>query len=281
MTTMLNTIAPIGIGSAILIIGTLAAAAQNMPALPKAIKEAGVIRFGVKCDSPPFGSSGPDGKPIGIEVDMAKQIASYAFGSPDKAELTCVTSDARVPSLTGGKIDLILATLGKTQARAEVIDFSDTYFWGTSNIIVAKDSKAQRLADLDGQAVLVVKGGSQVKWIRDNLKNSEVMQLNSTADSVQALLQGRGAGYAGDGGLIATLAANNKNLRVIEEGFDLGTNAIGLRKNEPELKAFVNAALKRLKDEKFYASDAKKYIDNAAVLETMLKGFETDPPAAK
>ena len=52
------------------------ASAQDLPALPKAIKDAGVIRIGVKCDSPPFGSSGPDGKPLGVEVEMAKQIGT-------------------------------------------------------------------------------------------------------------------------------------------------------------------------------------------------------------
>lgn len=257
------------------------AQAQDLPPLPAAIKEAGVLRFGVKCDSPPFGSTGPDGKPMGIEVEMARQIAAYAFGSPDKAELTCVTSEARIPSLNGGKIDLILATLGKFPAREEVIDFSDVYFWGTSNVIVPKDSPAQKLSDFAGKTILIVKGGSQIKWLQGNIPDVKMMQLNTTADGVQALQQGRGEGFVGDGGLIWTLASNYPDLRVIDEGLDLGVNGIGLRKNEPELKAFVNAALARLKAEKFYDSAAKKFIDNDLVREAMLKGFTTEPPAIK
>lgn len=108
------------IAGAILGLTTLAALAQDMPPLPKAIQDAGVLRIGVKCDSPPFGFTGPDGQPTGIEVAMAKELGTYAFGSPDKAELTCVTSDARIPSLNGGKIDLILATLGKNAPKARV-----------------------------------------------------------------------------------------------------------------------------------------------------------------
>ena len=94
-----------------------AASAQDLPALPKAIKDAGVIRIGVKCDSPPFGSSGPDGKPVGVEVEMAKKIGTYAFGSPDKApqlrlETIAAAADARVPFTTG-----ILIGIGETRAE--------------------------------------------------------------------------------------------------------------------------------------------------------------------
>ncbi len=257
------------------------AQAQELPSLPDAIKSAGVLRFGVKCDSPPFGSTGPDGKPMGIEVEMAKQIATYAFGSPDKAELTCVTSEARIPSLNGGKIDLILATLGRFPAREEVIDFSDIYFWGTSNVIVPKDSPVQKLSDFAGKTILIVKGGSQMKWLKANIPDVQMLQLNTTADGVQALQQARGDGFVGDGGLIWTLASNYPDLRVIDEGLDLGVNGIGLRKNEPELKAFVNAALAKLKADKFYEGAAQKFIDNDLVRQAMLKGFTTEAPPIK
>src|SRR5215211_5866773 len=145
------------------------AAAQDLPPVPQAIKDAGVVRIGVKCDSPPFGASGPDGKPVGIEVDMAKQIGVYAFGSPDKAELSCVATDARIPSLTGKKIDLILATLGKTPPREQVIDYSDIYYWGSSNVAVLKDSPIQSLADLKGKSILIVKAGNQIKWLPNHV----------------------------------------------------------------------------------------------------------------
>jgi polar amino acid transport system substrate-binding protein len=255
--------------------------AQDLPPLPAKIKEAGVLRFGVKCDSPPFGSTGPDGKPIGIEIEMAKQIAAYAFGSPDKAELTCVTSEARIPSLNSGKIDLILATLGKFPAREEVIDFSDIYFWGTSNALVEKDGSIKKLSDFSGKTILIVKGASQIKWIQDNIPDVTLLQLNTTADGIQALQQGRGEGFVGDGGLIWSLAGNYPDLHVIEEGLDPGVNGIGIRKNEPELKAFVNAALAKLKADKFYDAAAKKFIDNDLVRQAMLKGFTTEPPAIK
>ena len=81
--------------------------AQDLPTLPDAIKKQGVLRAGIKCDYPPDGYLDAQGKNQGIEVSLAKQIAAYAFGSPDKVELVCVTAANRIPSLQGGKIDLM------------------------------------------------------------------------------------------------------------------------------------------------------------------------------
>jgi len=266
------------VGAAAVLLLAGAAQAQTMPELPAAIKDAGKIRIGVKCDSPPFGLTGPDGKPAGIEVEMAKKIGEYAFGSADAAELTCVTSEARIPSLEGGKIDLILATLGRTASRQEVIDYSDIYFWGTSNALVPKDGPIQSLADLKGQTVVIVKGASQIPWLEKNVEGIQLLQLNTTADSVQALLQGRAVGFVGDGGLIYTLAANYPELRVIDKGIDPGINGIGLRKNEPELQAFVNAALARLRSEGFYEEVIPQFVTEGPVVQVMIRGFLEDPP---
>ena len=265
-------------GTILLGLTVSAATAQGLPPLPDAVRKAGVIRIGVKCDSPPFGASGPDGKPVGIEVEMAKKIGEFAFGSEKGAELSCVTSEARIPSLNGGKIDLILATLGRFPAREEVIDFSNIYFWGTSNVLVPKDSAVKSLADLKDKSILIVKGGSQIKWMRENIPGISFVQLNTTADSIQALLQGRADGFVGDGGLAYTLAANYPQLRVIEEGVDPGVNGVGLRKGEKELKAFVDAALDKLRADGFYQKAVPQFVTDAAVAKITLKGFVEPPP---
>ncbi|MFI3904436.1 transporter substrate-binding domain-containing protein [Ochrobactrum sp. S1502_03] len=252
--------------------------AADMPPLPDSIKKQGMIRIGVKCDSPPFGASAADGSPKGIEVEMAKKIGELAFGSAKGAELSCVTSEARIPSLNSGKLDLILATLGRTPARQEVIDFSNIYFWGTSNVLVPKDSKVEKLADLSGKTVLVVKGASQIKWLNANIPDIKILQLNTTADGIQALKQDRADGFVGDGGLIYTLGANYPELRIVEEGLDLGVNAIGLRKNEPELKAFVDAALDQMRKDGFYEKVIPEFVDNPAVVGVMKKGFLEPAP---
>lgn len=279
--TIISKILPSAALAAVLVSsGAAFAQSSDLPPLPEYLQEQGNIRFGVKCDSPPFGASGPGGEPIGIEVEMARKIAEYGFGSPDAAELSCVTSESRIPSLNGNKIDLILATLGRFPEREAVIDFSDIYFWGASYALVPKDSAINSVADLAGRSILIVKGASQTKWLEANVPDIEFIQLNTTADGVQALLQGRADAFVGDGGLIFSLAANYPELRIVEDPIDPGMNGIGVRKDEPETLAFLNAALARMKEEGFYRQVVPEFAEDKAVQEQLLLGFETDPPAA-
>lgn len=111
--------------SAVAVLAMGGALAQTMPPLPEAIRKAGLVKAGVKCDYPPDGFIDQSGKPVGVEVSLARQVAAYAFGSPDKAELTCVTTANRIPTLVSGKVDLVIATIGVTEERAKVVDFSE------------------------------------------------------------------------------------------------------------------------------------------------------------
>ena len=219
--------------------------AQDLPTLPDAIKKQGVLRAGIKCDYPPDGYLDAQGKNQGIEVSLAKQIAAYAFGSPDKVELVCVTAANRIPSLQGGKIDLIVATLGVSDERAQVIDFSNNYAWGGSDILVDKDSPIKSLKEFAGKNVIVMKGAWQIGWFEKNVPTAQLLKLDSISDGLQALLQKRADGFAHDLDVLRPISRKNTQVKLIGEIYQLGYRAIGLRKGEAEWVAYVNAALQK------------------------------------
>ncbi|MGH9068051.1 MAG: transporter substrate-binding domain-containing protein, partial [Acidimicrobiales bacterium] len=82
----------------------------------------------MKCDYPPFGYVNAAGKNAGYGIDIVRKMAQYAFGNPNAVKFTCVTGSDRVGYLTTGRIDLIVATMSYTPARAKVIKFSAPYF---------------------------------------------------------------------------------------------------------------------------------------------------------
>lgn len=219
--------------------------AQDLPTLPDAIKKQGVLRAGIKCDYPPDGYLDAQGKNQGIEVSLAKQIAAYAFGNPDKVELVCVTAANRIPSLQGGKIDLIVATLGVSDERAQVIDFSNNYAWGGSDILVDKDSPIKSLKEFAGKNVIVMKGAWQIGWFEKNVPTAQLLKLDSISDGLQALLQKRADGFAHDLDVLRPISRKNTQVKLIGEIYQLGYRAIGLRKGEAEWVAYVNAALQK------------------------------------
>jgi polar amino acid transport system substrate-binding protein len=236
------------------------AQAQSLPSLPAAIKSAGLLKAGVRCDQPPYGYKDETGKFAGVETDMAIQIATWAFGSPDKIELTCVTAENRIPQLNGQKVDILIATLGVTAERARVVDFSKPYRWGGSDMLVAKDSPIKKLDDVEGKTVIMLKGSTQAKWFEDNKPKVDNLRLNTASDALQALKQTRGDAYTHDAATLVVIAAKDPTLRLVGEPFAVSDAAVGVRKNEAEWLAYVNAALDRMKAEGLYAKWVEKWI---------------------
>ena len=241
--------------------GLVPAQAQDMPPLPDAVKQQGAIRAGVKCDYPPDGFLDAQGKNQGVEVMLAKQLGVYAFGSADKVELSCVTAANRIPALQGGKIDVIVATLGVSEDRAKVIDFSDSYAWGGSDVLVLKDSAIKGLKEFAGKKVIAMKGAWQIGWFEQHLPSAELLKLDSVADGLQALLQGRADGFAHDADVLRPIAAKNPNVKLVGEIYQLGTRAAGIRKGETEWVKYVNAAIARAKREGLVVQWIKQYVE--------------------
>ncbi len=236
-------------------------AAQGLPPVPAAIKKQGLLRVGVKCDYPPDGYLDAQGKPQGVEVSLAKQIAAYAFGSPDKVELACVTAANRIPSLQGGKIDLILATLGVSAERAQVIDFSDNYAWGGSDVLVPKDSPIKSLTDFAGKNVIVMKGAWQIGWFEKNVPSANLLKLDGISDGLQALLQKRADGFAHDLDVLRPIAKKNSDVKLVGEIYQLGYRAAGIRKGEKDWVDYVNAAIVQAKTDGLIGKWVKEHVE--------------------
>ncbi|MBR0706418.1 transporter substrate-binding domain-containing protein [Bradyrhizobium liaoningense] len=258
----------------------LGAARAAEPSLPDFIKSQGVLKVGVKCDYPPSGFLDEKGKFAGIEVEMAKRIAEIAFGSPDKAELQCVTSEARIPTLNAKKVDLIIATLGIYPERQKVIDFTTPYCWGASGVIQLKSGAAKSLVDFKGKTISVLKGASQAVWLEKNMPDVQTLRLNTVAEALQAMRQGRADGYAGDTSVLFPILSANKDLAILpeQEVFDVAFIGAGVRKNEPEWKAWLDAQLGKLRDEKFYSKVVPTVVSDVMVRDETIKFYESDAP---
>ncbi|MGE0725023.1 MAG: transporter substrate-binding domain-containing protein [Alphaproteobacteria bacterium] len=256
------------------------AAAQSMPPLPDAIKKHGLLRAGVKCDYPPDGFLDSSGKPVGVEVDLARQIAALGFGSPDKIEMTCVTAANRIPSLVGGKIDLIVATLGISDERKKVIDYSEPYAWGGSDVLVLKDSKIKGLDDFKGKTVITLKGAWQIGWFEKNLPEVNLLKLDNVSDGLQALLQGRAEGYAHDLAVLQGIAKKNARTRLVGELYQLGYRGVGFRKGEEAWVKFVDAAIVKAKKDGVIAASIKKHTE-ADLVEATIESWDLSKVPSK
>ena len=113
------------------------------------IKKRGTLIVGVKADYKPFGFRDPSGAIIGLEPDLAADVAAK-LGV--KLELVPVVSANRMEFLNQGKIDLMIATMSDKPERRKVVQVIEPLYYSDAvNVLLRKDAPVKAWADLKGK----------------------------------------------------------------------------------------------------------------------------------
>lgn len=104
------------------------------------IQARGQLNCGVYSDVPPFSSPDPQTRQlVGMDVDLCGALAKQ-MGV--KLNLMPTSVEARIPVLTTGRVDVLIANLAYTKSRAAQIQFSDPYYVA-KEMLVVKDKMPQ------------------------------------------------------------------------------------------------------------------------------------------
>ncbi|MGK4330619.1 transporter substrate-binding domain-containing protein [Lonsdalea quercina] len=208
------------------------------------IEKRGVLRVAVPQDFPPFGSVGTDLQPQGYDIDMARYLASEM---KLKLQLVPVTSANRVPYLQTNKVDLVISSLGKNAEREKVIDFSRAYAPFFLGVFGPKDGDLANPQALAGKSVGVTRGAVEDMVLTDIApKEAQLKRYEDNNTTLSAYLSGQ-VQYIATGNLVvAAIAAQNPTKAPVAK-FMLKDSPcfIGLKKDEPALKAKVNALIEK------------------------------------
>jgi polar amino acid transport system substrate-binding protein len=212
------------------------------------IKKKGVVVFGVLGTDEPNSFVDPKTRDlVGYEVDLAKAIAQK-IGV--KAEFKQLAVAARIPELQQGRVDVLAASLTHNKERESQIDFSLTTFVTGQKVLVKTSSGISDIGQLAGKKVLTVKGGTQEPNIRKAVPTVDVVTFETTQQAFLALQQGKGVGYVNDEATLindyAKLGPARKDYAILPTSISVEPLAMGLRKNEPALKAVVDNTLRGL-----------------------------------
>jgi polar amino acid transport system substrate-binding protein len=174
-----------GIALAATLMTTTAAIAQEQSnATWNKIMERGVIVVGVKADTRPWGFRDENGKIIGMEVDMAQQVAD-TMGV--KLELVAVESSNRMQFLEGGRIDLMIATMSDRTDRREIVGIvGPNYYSSGTNVMTPKALGVTAWSDLADKPVCG-KQGAFYNQIVEERHGANVTAFGSNAEALQAL----------------------------------------------------------------------------------------------
>jgi lysine/arginine/ornithine transport system substrate-binding protein len=241
--------------------------AAPLAAQAKTYKE---IKFGVDATYPPFESLSPSGQFVGFDIDLGKAICA-------QLGVKCVFVnqgfDGIIPALQAHKFNAILSSMTVTPTRSQQIDFSSEMYNEPTSLIAKKGSGlAPTAASLKGKTVGVESGTIQETYANTYWKPNGVTVVSYAGqDQVYAdLLSGRldaslQDSVEADYGFLKTPKGTNYQLagNVTYDPKDvLGSYiAIGIRKDEPALKAKIDTAIAAIIANGTYKKIEAKYFN--------------------
>lgn len=178
-------------GIALLVLGTATAQADTL----SDIKQKGVLVVGTKADYRPFGFLDPAGKIVGLEPELAADIARR-LGV--KLELVPVVASNRIQFLQQGRIDLMIATTSDTPDRRKIVDFVDPNYYGSgTNVLAPRSANLKSWSDLKGKKVCLIQGAFYNKELQEKY-GVEGVAFPGTAEAYGALRNGNCVAFAYD-----------------------------------------------------------------------------------
>lgn len=235
-----------------------AAKAPKLPPLPSEVKSRKRWVIGVKCDFSPFGYIDAQGRNAGYDVEVARQFAELAFGKANRVSLVCVTTPSRIPALQTKRVDIIVSTLTWTKARADVIDFSIPYYGATGRLAVLASSGINSIKDLTGKTIATTRGALYAPWTKLCVGGATVLEVDSPAAAMLTVKDGRASAFMFDDAFLLGVATQDRDVKLTKDKFLAIPWGIGIRKGESEMKAWVDAALRRLQARDFFFQVALK-----------------------
>ena len=170
----------------------------------KKVLDRGTLVVGVKADYKPWGFRDSDGKLVGMEIDMAQDVAD-ALGV--KLKLVPVQSSNRMQFLQQGKIDLMIATMSDKANRRKVVGIPSPNYYTSGTNVLAKKGVVSSWADLKGKPVCGKQGAFYNKQVSQKY-GAKIIAFVGNAEAKQALRDGKCVAWVyDDSSIMADLAS--------------------------------------------------------------------------
>ncbi len=164
------------------------------------IQKTGKITVGVKADTKPWGFLNSKGELIGMEVDMAKEVAD-TLGVD--LELVGVQSSNRMQFLEQGKTDLMIATMSDRLDRRKIVGVAKpNYYSSGTNVMAPKQLKFSNWSDLKDRKVCGKQGAFYNKILEERY-GAQIVAFTGNAEAKQALRDKKCVAWVYDDSVIA------------------------------------------------------------------------------
>lgn len=208
---------------------------------------AGEITIGTKYAQPLFGLEGPDGIPVGFDVEIGKIIAMHLGIDEESINWVNTVSANREPFIQSGEVDIVIATYTINDKRKEVISFAGPYYEAGQDILVAAGNPEgidgpEWFADNPDATVCTVSGSTSLVNIQEYTTN--VLEAAGYSDCLEPIRNGQAVALTTDNVILSGLAFQNEGeFELIGNPFTEEPYGIGLAKDDTEFRMWINDVL--------------------------------------
>lgn len=201
---------------------------------------------GTNASFPPF-EYVEEGEIVGFDIDLVKEIAKL---QGFEVEFRDISFDSLIPGLASGSLDMVAAGMTITEARKEVVAFSDPYYSANQSVLVHEDSEEDLTILFGKNDIGVQTGTTGDTWVRDNLiekdiLTGEIRNYDSYVFVIRDLANKNIDAAVLDKPVAETYSKDNP-VKVVAEVITGEEYGIAVGKNNQALQAEINAGLAKV-----------------------------------
>jgi polar amino acid transport system substrate-binding protein len=199
--TLRKTLTGLAAAAALTAIAAPAAMAQEKSLLDDILAR-GKLIVGTGSTNAPWHFKDESGNLVGFDIDIARMIAMGLFKDPNKIEFVEQSSDARIPNVTTGKVDITCQFMTVTAERAQQVAVTIPYYREGVGLLMKAGGKYKSFDDLkkagNGAVISVLQNVYAEDMVHAALPDAKVDQYESVDLMYQALTSGQADAAATD-----------------------------------------------------------------------------------
>lgn len=236
----------------VLLAGVLAAAGANAATNGslERIKKEGKLLVAIDATYPPMESEGPDGQPVGFDIDFANELAKR-LGV--KAEFVVMNWDGILAGLNSKRYDIIISSMNITDDRKKQVNFVE-YVKMSQLFITKTGMKVATEADLAGKVIAVQADTTSFEFVEAVKKRGvaikEIKAFKLATDAFAAVKAGQAEV------IVVDEPVGKYYVKQDSKTFEMSGRAmapepvgIAIRKTEVDLHSEINKAVEKMKQD--------------------------------
>lgn len=227
--------------------GLLLGAVAMSPVAAKSLDEIladGKIRIGINPNFPNMSVRNSAGEWEGFDIEIGKAIAARLGVEP---EWVPTETPQRVPFLVSDRIDISLGALTRNSERAKLIDYTVPLHTEVLAVLATDKIEGNSWEEFNKEGVTLanMRGNWTVGWIEENMPNVNLELVDTLADTVRLVAQGRADAIVENIDFFMAFTKNYPDVtwRVVENPIFVAYCAIGVQQGNANLTEVLNIIL--------------------------------------